>query len=100
MTTQYITPEKATDFGCPMVWGNHESADGMCIAQNCIFWRWQPLMTSEPGYKEALTKAQAMHKDERGGKLPAIYVNENRAKFGLKVEPYKGWCGMAGEPKL
>lgn len=100
MTTQFITPDEAQKTTlCPLArtFGD-DDLKATCRGPACALWRWQPLMASDPGYKEALVKARDM-KAERGTMTAAEYVNANRADFGLPTEPFLGWCGLGGEPK-
>lgn len=70
-------------------------SDGFCIADKCPVWRWRPLMVDEPGYKEAVAKA------EKDGMKPADaarHVSKHRKEYGLHDAPYLGWCGLGGGP--
>ena len=99
--TQFTTQEDAqAALLCPLArtFGSKD-LQATCRGAGCAAWRWRPLMASDAGYKEAVAKAQAM-KAERGTLTAAEYVNANRADFGLPEEPFVGWCGLGGEPKV
>ena len=93
---QYKTIEQARERMCPIEYTR--DVPNPCAADDCLFWRWRPLLVSEPGYKEACAEASKMTKDERGDLTPAEYVNSNRDKYNLPSKPYLGYCGMAGRP--
>jgi hypothetical protein len=96
--TGFLKPEEARRFPCPNG-SSHFTPIEKCEAEKCLLWRWRPLQATEPGYKEAVQKAQGLDKAARGGLMPAEYVNANRKKFDLPERPYVGWCGLGGEPK-
>lgn len=67
-----------------------------CRGSACMLWRWQELMTSSPGYKEALKKLG----EENGEKPPyakaARMIADHPEHYGQTVE--RGWCGLGGTP--
>lgn len=95
-TTQFLSEDDALKLRCPTMDGGH----AQCMASRCAAWRWRPLLTSEPGYKEAVAAATKLPKDKRGGLKPAEFVNANRKAYNLPTEPYVGWCGLAGRPEV
>ena len=74
-----------------------------CIGSACMAWRWWPLM-ADGDFKIALQQAHAKLELDRDKKLTrqqAIdYVMAHRSEFGLPEKPERGYCGLAGEPKL
>lgn len=66
-----------------------------CSSFDCMAWRWQPLMADE-AFKTAV-KERMSTADESHVKA-AAYVVDHRDEFGLPVQPYLGFCGLAGKP--
>lgn len=101
MISHIATPEYAKErWICPLArtFGDKPLQEN-CRGDDCPLWRWRPLLTSEPGYKDAVIEAGKLHKDDRNGKTPAEWVNAHRADYGLPAEPYVGWCGLGGKPE-
>lgn len=69
-----------------------------CLASECLMWRWQELLADE-AFGEAVIKAAEEIKDTSPSRTKAArHVMQNRAKYGLPVVPFRGWCGLAGKP--
>ena len=69
-----------------------------CVASKCMAWRWRLLM-ADAAYLEAVKLATKEAKASGGNpKLAAQHVNDNRAKYGLPVKSFDGYCGLAGQP--
>lgn len=70
-----------------------------CCANNCMAWRWKPLMADD-AWTEAVRKAAIDVDDKSHNRAKAAaHVNANRAAYGLPTKPYLGYCGLAGRPE-
>jgi len=69
-----------------------------CVADGCMHWRWLPLTTAEPGWKEGiatLIREGLEHKQA----AQAMLLPENKKRFKLPSIPYRGYCGLSGKPE-
>jgi hypothetical protein len=100
------TAEQANKFWCPHARCGNEAGcnrnsidfplEPTCIADFCMAWRWQPLM-ADASFLAAVKRCM----DEKGlsHAKASAYVGDHRSEFGLPIEPYLGYCGLAGGPK-
>ena len=99
MTINVMTESKAIEKTCCS-----DPVSGMtCIGSGCMAWRFIPLQTDEPGFLDAVKSLQGKHPETGHSVTHAqacAYIMKNREKFakkyGLKTEPYLGFCGLAG----
>lgn len=104
------TEQEARTKWCPM--GRHDTTAGNrivgsperaaqdfpCVASECMMWRWQPLLADD-AFKEAVKKAAEKLGDKSPSRKKAVqHVIDNRSDYGLPDKPYRGFCGLAGEP--
>jgi len=92
-------PEEAKKLMCPFARtfiraGQVSLIDAGCIGPKCALWRWEPITTAHPLWKDAVLKKGA----ELGEKVPyaraSAWVAENKEALGLV--PTKGYCGAGG----
>lgn len=89
------TPEEAATLLCPYA---RTFADKVAVAgcrgPECALWRWEPITTTHPLWKDAVKTKAA----ELGEKVPfpqaSRWVAENMEILGLV--PTKGFCGAGG----
>lgn len=100
--SDFITPKQAQKtLLCPLARTFGFEAKKLqpnCRGTECACWRVRPLFDTDPGFREAIKKAQSMTHSDRGGKTPQKYVAANRGEFGLPTEPHLGYCGIGGRP--
>lgn len=93
-----IVEKEAFNIMCP-----HTEDFDHCLASSCMAWRWVPLSVDEPGYMAAIKAAIGTMPEGAAKALTAQtapkWVNENRAALGLRTQPYRGYCGLAGKPE-
>lgn len=100
------TEDEAKKLWCPMVReatmeGNNRDGPehyAVCLASGCAFWRWLPLTTAEPGWKEAM-KTLIDEGMNNAQAAKEIQKPETKRRFGLPEKPYRGFCGLAGRPE-
>ncbi len=100
------TEDEAKERWCPF--GRFDSAAGgshnrdyqggpstMCIASQCMAWRWQPLQADQP-FLDAVKKR--MDDTKEAHPKAVKYVRAHLAELGLPNKPFRGYCGLAGQP--
>ena len=105
-----MTEDEAKTKWCPFVrmtahngeWktnrGDFPAGALACTANECMAWRWLPLMADD-AFKAAVIKAATEIGDTSNGRHKASqHVIANRAAYGLPTQPFDGYCGLAGAP--
>jgi hypothetical protein len=75
---------------CPNTLGKVQAEALTCIGSACMAWRWEPLTAAVK---------RAMHEMGLSHEEAVVEVTTHRAKYGPPVAPFRGWCGLAGEPR-
>ncbi|MGL6209699.1 MAG: hypothetical protein ACRC14_07720 [Paracoccaceae bacterium] len=90
-----MTPQTAPSYLCAFARTfRAPQPDGGCHGPSCALWRWVPVTTSHPAYKDAL-RAKAAELDEKPPYAKAArFVADNMADLGLVVT--HGYCGAGG----
>lgn len=90
-----MTEDEAKTKWCPSSKGPN-GGFAQCITSDCMWWRWLPFQALDPLYIEAIKICETA----RDMKPPqaAKYVNAHRGEFGLPIDPFEGYCGLAGKP--
>lgn len=94
-----VTPDEASNIPCPIA-RTFVKATENCRAGKCMYWRWVPLLNTDPEFKAAIQTVMAENEWSGPGhhKKAVEIVEANRSKYGLPDQPVKGFCGVAGRP--
>ena len=65
----------------------------MCIASQCMAWRWMPLMADQP-FMDAIKDRMESSGDSHPKAVK--YVRTHLSDYGLPDKPFRGICGLAG----
>jgi len=90
-----MTPDEAAKMPCPAARTFAGHLDPTCRGPGCIVWRWSPVSAKEPAFVRAIKGRMAeghSHKDA------VAWVSERAVELGVPTAPYRGWCGLGGEP--
>jgi len=87
-----LTPEQASSLPCP-VSRTFAQAQATCRGADCILWRWQPVLASDPRVQAALRARIA-----ETGEKPLHHPKAAALARG-DVAPDRGWCGLGGRPE-
>ena len=104
----FVTPAEAKHLKCPFARTFGEDNTSGCRGYECAFWRWKPMMASDPMFtsavKREMTVLQNDHK-ERTGKERGVesFHGEAVKRVMADIEAHgikrtRGYCGAAGLP--
>ncbi len=92
----FLTEPEARKRLCPIARvSGAEKPSARCVGSSCVLWRWQPVMSDDPAFKLAVS---VVMKNGASPNAATAKVWANREKYGVPTEPYRGWCGLGGEP--
>ncbi len=92
-----MTPAEASQYLCVIARvSGAEKPSARCVGSSCVLWRWQPVMADDPAFKLA---GSVVMKNGASPNAATAKVWANREEYGVPTAPYRGWCGLGGEPK-
>ena len=90
------TPEQSRLLTCPIARvSGLNPTPSKCQAQDCMFWRWEPVPADHPAFLAARAK---LMQDGMAHKAAVAQIMADRSAYGVPTSPTHGFCGMAGRP--
>lgn len=89
-----VTEAQAANMLCPAArtFGDAQQAKPFCRGSLCMCWRWVPVTTADPRWREAMQEAIA-----RNGDKPPHVKSAREVADAMKDTPSThGYCGMGG----
>lgn len=95
MTT--CTPEEAGTKLCPLArtFGT-TPADAHCRGDDCMAWRWAPLLAGTPEWRKALRALAEATGEKPPYAKAALAIAEDPEAHGIQTN--LGYCGAGGKP--